>query len=122
MISGKIVEILKKLGIIIGAILVIFLIMGFYINTELGMPPNAILFLNDQNKTYLSPPCVQDQQGLHLSTHEENDKLNYRPDPTCRDQHGFTQDGRNLIGIFLEKIGLLEPIQNRWNIDGTWNW
>lgn len=113
---------IKKLGVIIGIILVISLLIGFNISTMSGMPHNAILFLNDQNKTYLSPPCVQDQQNLRLSTSEETDKLNYSPDSTCRNQSGFTQDGRNLIGEFLEKIGLFKPMQSRWNIDGTWNW
>ncbi len=46
----------------------------------------------------------------------------YKPDPDCRDQSGFTQDGRSLTGLFLEAVGLLPPLPSRWNPDGSWKW
>ena len=48
--------------------------------------------------------------------------MKYSPDPQSRDNGDFTQEGRSLSGKFLESIGILPPLQSRWNKDGSWNW
>ena len=48
-------------------------------------------------------------------------KAGLKPDPTCRDAGGFTQDVRTPSGMLLEKIGILDPLKPRWNKDGSWN-
>ncbi len=99
------------------------------------MPDNAILVLDAQARTYIAPPCltkehynqliedvVQERDDLRLSTAGEAYRLGYKPDPDCRDEDGFIQQGRSLTGLLFEALGLLRHLPGRWNPDGTWNW
>jgi hypothetical protein len=99
------------------------LMAGFFIVPTRTMPDHAIVLLDDQNRTYLSPACAgKEKKKYRLSRAAEARKLKYEPDKKCRDEAGFTQDGRSITGNFLEKMGLLPAWPNRWNADGTWNW
>ena len=99
------------------------LLAGFFIVPTRTMPDNAIVLLDDQNHTYLSPSCAnQEKKEYRLARAAEAQKLNYEPDKKCRDQGGFSQDTRSLTGNLLGRLGLLPPLPSRWNPDGTWNW
>ena len=103
--------------------------VGFTLLAGLGcpstntMPSNAEVFVEDDAKTYFAPPCLeQDRPSLRATTADRVHSLKYRPDPKCRDEGGFTQDGRSVTGILFEALGVLPPLPSRWNSDGTWNW
>ena len=54
------------------------------------MPDNAIVLLDDQNHTYLSPHCAnQEKKEYRLATAAEARKLNYEPDKKCQDARGI---------------------------------
>jgi hypothetical protein len=100
------------------------LFVGFGIGTGEGIPKHAIVLLDDQAHTYTSPLCVSEEEvhRLRESKIEEAYALNYNPEPGCRDKGMFTAEGRSLSGGLLEAIGLIGPLPNRWNANGTWNW
>ena len=96
---------------------------GFCIVPTRTMPDNAIVLLDDQNHTYLSPQCAnQEKKDYRLARAAEARKLNYAPDKTCQDAKGFSQDKRSITGNYLVRLGMLPPLPSRWNADGTWNW
>ncbi len=104
-------------------ILMFTFLAGFYIVPTRAMPDNAIIFLDDQNRTYFSPSCAdQDQKKLRPATAAEAHRLKYEPDKDCQKKTGFSQDSRSLSGKLMERLGMLPPLPSRWNPDGTWNW
>ena len=99
------------------------LLAGFFIVPTRTMPDNAIVLLDDQTQTYLSPGCAkQEKREYRPATAAEARKLNYAPDKECRDAAGFSQDNRSLSGNLMARLGMLPPLPSRWNADGTWNW
>jgi hypothetical protein len=106
------------------AIMLIFTLMaGFFIVPTRSMPGNARVFLDEANRTYLSPTCAdQEQKKFRPATAAEAQQLKYEPDKKCGGAAGFRQDARSLSGRFMERLGMLPPLPSRWNPDGTWNW
>jgi hypothetical protein len=103
--------------------LIFTLLAGFFIVPTRDLPDNAIVLLDDQNHTYLSPGCAnQDQKPYRQSRAAEARRLKYEPDKKCRDAGGFSQGNRSLTGNLMARLGLLPPAPSRWNSDGTWNW
>ena len=118
-------ETMKKLFFAIKfalALVGIFLMIGFGVGSSKGMPDYVQIYVNDAEKIYLAPSCVENKAGLRLTTAAEARTLRYRPDEKCRDEGAFIQDDRSLTGSFLQMIGILKPIPSRWNKDGTWNY
>ncbi|MBI4795579.1 MAG: hypothetical protein HY790_07035 [Deltaproteobacteria bacterium] len=105
-------------------IMLIFTLMAsFFIVPTRTMPDHAIVLLDDQSHTYLSPACAsREKKEYRVSRAAEARKLKYEPDQKCGGETGFTQDGRSITGNFLERMGMLPPLPSRWNPDGTWNW
>ena len=95
-------------------------------------PAHAIVYVDRlaDDLTYFAPPCLVDPHlarkveagTLQPQTKEYVRELGYRPDPDCVETGAFTQDGRNGLGMILQMLGMLEPIESRWNADGSWNW
>jgi hypothetical protein len=103
--------------------LIFTLLAGFFIVPTRTMPDNAMVLLDDQNHTYLSPKCAQpEKQAYRLATAAEARKVNYAPDKRCLEAGGFRQDTRSLTGNLMARLGMLPPLPSRWNPDGTWNW
>jgi len=103
--------------------LIFTLLAGFFIVPTRTMPDNAIVLLDDQTHTYLSPNCAnQEKKEYRQATAAEARKLNYEPDKKCRDVKGFSQDNRSLTANLLVRLSLLPPVPSRWNPDGTWKW
>jgi len=99
------------------------LLAGFFIVPTRSMPDNAVVLLDDQNHTYLSPLCGRQEDKVYRAARAaEARQLNYEPDKKCRDAGGFSQGNRSLTGNLLVRLGMLPPVPNRWNPDGTWNW
>ena len=105
-------------------IMLLFTFMaGFCLTPTRTMPDNAVVLLDDQNHTYVSPGCADKaKQDYRQARAAEAQKLNYEPDKTCSDGGGFRQLQRSMSGNFLMGLGLLPPLPSRWNPDGTWNW
>lgn len=116
----------KGLGLFLKllAVPLFLLFVGFGIGTVEGIPKHAIVLLDDQARTYISPLCVSEEEAHRFreSKVSEAYALNYSPEPGCRDKGMFTVEGRSLSGGLLESVGLIGPLPNRWNADGTWNW
>jgi hypothetical protein len=103
--------------------LIFVLLAGFFIVPTRDLPDNAVVFLDDRNHTYLSPGCAKQDWTLYRQSRAaEARRLQYEPDKKCRDAGGFGQENRSLTGNFMARLGLLPPLANRWNPDGTWNW
>jgi hypothetical protein len=106
------------------------LVMGglYYLGTDslTPAPDYAIAYINHDNNTYLTPPCLNkpETRKLEQSTiaGAYKKELNLGPDPDCREADGFFQQNRTGFGTLMEKIGILSPIKSRWNPDGTWNY
>jgi hypothetical protein len=123
---------LKNIFTLIGAILITLVILGGAADTITTMPPYAQIIVDIETKTYYAPPYIEnllaknpnsiDISKLIVTTPEKTGNLQYEPDPECREQGYFEQNGRNLDLQFLEYIGILKPLQSRWNEDGSWNW
>jgi hypothetical protein len=105
-------------------IMLLFTVMaGFFFVPTRTMPDHALVLLDEQHHTYLSPVCAgKEEKGYRPSTAAEARKLKYEPEQKCGGEAGFTQDGRSITGNALEKMGLLPAWPSRWNPDGTWNW
>jgi hypothetical protein len=96
---------------------------GFFMVPTQDLPDHAVVFLDDRNRTYLSPGCAEGDRGAYRrSTAAEARRLQYRPDEKCRETGGFSQEQRSLTGNFLVRLRLLPPVPSRWNRDGSWNW
>ena len=103
--------------------LIFTLLAGFFFVPTRTMPDHALVLLDDQNHTYLSPVCAhQEKKEYRLSRAAEARQLKYEPEQKCGGEGGFTQDGRSVTGNLCERMGLLPPWPSRWNTDGTWNW
>lgn len=106
-------------------LLFFFFSIGFGVDVSKSPPKHAIVFVDSTEKTYFAPPCVKglgERTTLIKSTIGKVYKLKLNPDPECLDTGAFLQDARSLSGQLLVKIGVLEPLKSRWNIDGSWNW
>ena len=97
-------------------------LIGLSIRTGAGMPSHAIVYVNDSARTYLAPHCVRPTETLRSTTAGDARNAGYSPDSDCRDDGGFTGDGRSFTGLALERVGVLDPLQSRWNADGSWNY
>ena len=98
------------------------LVAGTGIQTSIPMPSYAVLMLDDMDRTYLAPSCIDEWQRrpsvsfaiLRRSTVNEARQNNYKPDPICRETGAFVEDGPSLTGIVLMKIGIPWPTQRYW--------
>jgi hypothetical protein len=103
--------------------LIFTMLAGFFIVPTKTMPDHALVLLDDQNHTYLSPVCApKEQKAYRVTSAAEARRLKYGPEEKCQAEAGFTQEGRSITGNFGERLGLLSPLPSRWNKDGTWNW
>ena len=105
-------------------IMLLFTFMaGFCLTPTRPMPDNAIVLLDEQSHTYVSPICAnKEKKDYRQSRAAEARQLNYAPDKKCQDAGGFRQEQRSISGNYLVRLGLLPPLPSRWNADGTWNW
>jgi hypothetical protein len=132
-----ILEKLRRMAVGAVAICGTLLWIGFCIGSTYVTPKHALVLCDEREKYYLAPSCVDawSERGerteaerillpysLQTMTVGEARKAGYKPERTCRDQGGFTQEGRSLTGDLLERIGILPKLKSRWNADGTWNW
>jgi hypothetical protein len=105
-----------------GAIAAVVFVAGLSIGSTRSMPPNAVVFIDPTSKKYFAPTCISDASRLRAATADDAHQLGYQPDPECRDNGSFVQEDRSLSGFALQRLGVLRPIANRWNDDGSWNW
>jgi hypothetical protein len=111
------------------------LLLGLSIGSTVTMPDYAIVFLDDENKTYVALPCVDEWRNrpsttfavVRRATAGEARRLNYQPDGNCRDEGGFVGEGRSLAGMVFVRLGLLPPLPQWWDApyrteDGTVVW
>lgn len=105
-----------------GAIAAVAIVVGLSIGSSRSMPANAVVFIDPTSKRYFAPPCISDTSRLRTTTADDAHRLGYQPDPRCRDDGNFVQEDRSLSGFALQRLGVLQPIANRWNDDGSWNW
>lgn len=79
--ENRLVQFLKG----IAAVLVALVFIGFGIGTSRSMPDSAVLYVNEETKTYLSPPCfdavkqeaeaiTEKMAGASIEEHKNNPK------------------------------------------------
>jgi hypothetical protein len=100
---------------------IFLLFLGFGIGSSVGAPEYALVAVDPDQKLYFAPSCLP-LHTLSQITLGAARKLGFEPDAECRDEGGFVQEVRSLSGQFLEKLGILHPLNSRWNSDGSWNW
>ena len=117
---------------ILGVPFFIFLI-GFGCDTLSTIPNYAYVFVDEG--VYFAPPCLMAQnfntvedlyvyagwKNIELKRYEEVKKV-YKSNQACIDLNSFVEEGRSLSGHLLETVGILPPLQSRWNTDGSWNY
>lgn len=118
----QIKEVLTKTVAVVGSIALFLVFTAGSTGTMKDMPANAIVLLDDDARTYTSPPCVSAEGSLRPARAADAYAMNYQPDKKCIEQDGFFQRGRTLLGKLMERVGILSPSPQRWNKDGTWNW
>lgn len=114
---------------LIGTSLLLILIVVILGNmgTTYGPPNNAIVYVDDARRIYYAEPCATDDVffeskfTLRQTIYEKLD-LNYSPASKCRHAGWLTQNGRSQLGLLFEKIGLIGPMESRWNEDGSWRY
>jgi hypothetical protein len=120
-------ELLRRIAAVItGAlgIVGIGLSLGFGISSSDTMPGYAPLYLDDESRTFLALPCIDEWQHrdgdhiavLRLSNYKEASDKAYTGDAICRETGAFVPDGRSLSGMLLERIGLLHPLEHWWDM------
>jgi len=122
--------------------LIALLLLSFGIGSSVSAPPNAVMYLDEQSLRYYSPPCLAalglNPNRMLRTTDAEMSRRwvaggglrgQLRAAPECADSPnghdeagGFVQHGRSLGGMFLQKLGLIPPLESRWRPDGTWKW
>lgn len=117
--------------------LVIFMIaFGSLYTVKQEIPDYATVYADPEKKVYYAPPYVDklmanpeskpdnpvDVDKLKAMPLKEALALNYTPDKNSEEEGYFIQRYRDLKGYLLEKAGLTNPLQKRWNKDGSWNW
>ena len=107
---------------IIGGFALLFFMIGLGIGTSSPIPDHALVYLDDEVKTYSAPLFLQDPASQPLVTIVEARRLTYSPDRHSRDTGAFFEEGRSISGMLLEKVGILGPLPSRWNADGSWNY
>ena len=116
----------KYTSFFIGAIKVIgilfFLGFGTGFFSFKPMPPHALVIPDAGSRTYVAPVCLEHTEELPTITAKQASSMNFKPDIDCINTGAFQQELRSLSGRFLEWLGLLEPLSDRWNSDGTWNY
>jgi hypothetical protein len=130
---------LQKLKLILLGIVLIplfLLFIGFGLETTLTTPDHSYVLVDKSSNEYYSPPCIMSSgyddanriyEFAEINSLEVVEKIhandkNYKPNPECRDNQGFIQEGRSMSGSFLEKLGILPELESRWNDDGSWKW
>jgi hypothetical protein len=124
------------------SVLVFIIILGLFARSGNSMPNNAEIFLNENAKIYLSPPCLlggdfinsdkftseeQIKSQFTLTNFDNIRKLNgqrgleekIHPDKICNNNQGYGEDM-----TLIESVVIGHPIFSgkRWNEDGSWNW
>jgi hypothetical protein len=114
--------IVEKVKVCGGMVAIVF-VLGLGIGSSKSMPPYARVYIDDDTKTYLALPCLDEWQHrkgdslafLRLSSAAEAHKLKYKPDDNCRETGAFSEDDRSLSGIMLQDLGILQPIEHWWD-------
>ena len=84
-----------------------------------GMPPHAVLHVDDKTKIYFAPDCAEGRAGLRITTLREVRELGYNPDNECRNDGYFTLGSQSGAFALLQHFGLW-PEYSHWNDDGSW--
>ena len=103
------------LNMIVGVIVLLLGLLFVEIQGRIcrAVPPDAVVFMDDQSHTYLAPSCVEKRQGLRQGTVAEAWSLGYESEPKCREDGGFPFNEASLIVCLLQKCGFLKAPQDR---------
>ena len=88
------------------------------------MPDYAVVYIDDDTKTYIALPCVKNwldehsapeiSYDLRRSKAMEARQLKYKLDDDCRDTGVLSEP--DLSGLLFEKLGILRPIRHWWDM------
>jgi hypothetical protein len=114
---------MKKVATAALGIAALLLLIGFVVGSDDTMPPYAVAFLDDTNKTFIALPCVEEWKSrktrtvdmIRRSTASEARRLGYKVDEECRDAGGYVAECRSLAGLILVWLGVLPPLVHWWD-------
>ena len=121
---AEISEVAMRWGVGLLVVIAALFVFGFQVGSLNTIPGHALVIVDAVSKTYYAPICLEsiDRRSQSVVSCEKAKDLGFSPDPECREIGAFVQEGRSLSGSLLEKLGLLDPIESRWNDDGTWRY
>lgn len=122
---GEIMKMVQNALPIIGGLCAIVLIFSLGAETMAGPPKNLLVLADHKHGTYISPECLW--PGVNYET--ENFEVvtfnvaasiyDYEPDSICTSDSLWPS--RNMIWNYIgTKLGILKPLNWKWNEDGTW--
>ena len=103
------------------------LFIGLGIDANTAMPGTAYVYLDDAQRTYISPPCINDWMGkpgsatMSLGQAADARRLGYQPDHDCREAGGFEGAESSLTRIIFTEIGVLLPPKQWWDDSGLFD-
>jgi hypothetical protein len=109
------------LGLTVGCVAFLFF-LGSGIGTLVPMPPYAYVYVDDDARTYIALPCIEEWRTrttgdatLRLAQFKEIRPLKYKGDQRCRDTGAFMPEGRSASGRLLQWFGVLPPLTYWWD-------
>jgi hypothetical protein len=113
----------SRRALIAGAAASALLFLGNFIEYERVAPPNAVVYINPEARTYLAPSCLgAERELLPKTTKEQARATGLKPDRACVDAGGFIEPARSLSRVLLERAGILAEQPSRWDRNGQWRW
>jgi hypothetical protein len=95
---------------------------GLGIQSDRTAPGYAAAFIDDENKTFIVLPCMDEWQHrggpqalVRLGTVSEGWRMKYEPDSNCRETAAFSESDRALTGLLLQWMSVLPPMQHWWD-------
>ena len=95
---------------------------GFCLTPTRNMPDNAVVLLDDQNHTYVSPGCAnKEKKDYRPARAAEAQKLHYEPDKTCAGGRGIPPGTavheRQLLSASGTAAALAQPLEPRRHLE-----
>lgn len=114
------------------------LVVGLSLDSFKVTPENAIIYIDPTKKLYYSPLCVHGKtptsmeqllalefpefMELDAGRYRDIAEKDYQTPNECKGLTYWFQENRSMTGNLFQKVGILKPLPNRWNPDGTWNY
>ncbi len=107
---------MKKIVLIVTAVIWLLLIAGFIFETETKPSPDTRIFLEHTYKTYIAPNCLQESEPSNFileSNLQEAVELGYPPHSECTENELAGEKDKFIVHI-LKELGVIEKKWDNW--------